>query len=232
MKFELVIAALAVALSGCTGSKRGNRVPVFSEVSSPAQLDAHIVTRDSPATNTYRNAESEEVIQVGNALLVTFTNLPSSGSLGTFQGRRTFQLEPEPMPAFEQRVKDDGTITLMYCRVFQAAGKKAGELEKEIQDYYIPAYFLDVAVRVQISTDNFVYLDGEFRNPGRYSWTNGMRLKDAIDLAQGFSEFAGRLTVIHADGTKQRIRLPANKIPSDNPKLKGGDVILCRGRDI
>src|SRR4051794_9296088 len=125
MRLNLMIVTLAFALSGCTGSsRRGDKLPMFSKVPSPLQLDAHIVTSDSPAINTYRNAKSEEVIQIGNFLLVSFTNSPSSG----FIHGKPFRLEPAPMPAFEQRVKDDGTITLLYCRVFQAAGKKAGDL--------------------------------------------------------------------------------------------------------
>jgi protein involved in polysaccharide export with SLBB domain len=216
MKSELVIAALAVALSGCTGSNLGKTVPVFSEGPPPARLHANNAANDSPATKSPGNAQSEDVIKAGDILLITFSNSPSGST----------------MPTFDQRVGDDGTITFIYGNVFHAAGKKTGDLEQEIRDFFVPVCAPNLTIRVRVSEGRFVYAEGEFRNRGRLSWTNGMSLRDAIDLAHGFSDFAGRLTIIHADGTRQRIRLPADKIPLDNPKLEAGDVIRCRGRDI
>lgn len=208
MKSGLLMVAFVAILSGCVRSNRPDSTATrFSGASSA------IVSNG--ATNESRATNSQDVIKAGDTLLITFTN---STSIHT-------------VPEFDQRVRDDGTITLIYGNVFHAAGKKTGDLEKEIRDFFVPI-FTNYTVVIRRSSGSFVCLDGEFGNPGRYSWTNGMRLRDAIDLAHGFSDFAGRLTLIHADGAKQRIRLPANKIPVDNPKLKAGDVIRCRGRDI
>ncbi len=161
-----------------------------------------------PATNTARNAGREEgVIQVGDTLLVTFTNSPQ-------------------MPLCYGLVKGDGT-TIIFNRTFQAAGKKTRDLEKEIRDYYVPAYFTNL--KLQISTGNCAYLDGEFRNPGRYPWTDGMTLKDAIATAGGFNDFAGtRLRLNHVDGTGERYKVRGNWL-TNNPTLKRGDCILIRG---
>jgi len=210
MKSGLLIVALAVFLSGCTGSNRGNRVAVFSEGSSPAQLRAYSVTDDSLGTNSFRKVEGEDVIKAGNTLLITFT----------FPSVIIF-------PAWDQRVKDDGTITLIYNRVFQAAGKKTGDLEKEIRDYYVPIYFTDMTVMVRISCEtHFVYVNGDFRNPGIYAWTNGMKLKDAIEAAGGFTEFSShRIKLIHSDGISQRFRLRGDWMGTNNPALRPGDKI-------
>ena len=56
------------------------------------------------------------------------------------------------------KVKDDGTVTLIYNRVFHAAGKRTGELGKEIRDFYVPAYFINLTVTVRISADRFFYV--------------------------------------------------------------------------
>jgi protein involved in polysaccharide export with SLBB domain len=211
MKSGLLIVALVVFLSGCTGSNRGNRVAVFSEGSSPAQLRAQSVTNDSPATNSSRKVEGEDVIKAGDTLVITFTNLTSSLTV----------------PAFDQRVRDDGTITLIYNQLFQAAGKKTGDFEKEIRDFYVPANFTDLTVLVCLSSGSFVYVDGAFRNPGRYAWTNGMRLKDAIEAAGGFTEFSNhRIKLIHWDGISQRFRLRGDWFLTNNPVLKPGDSVL------
>lgn len=167
---------------------------MFFEV--PVQLNERTRTNDSP----------EGAIHVGNILVVTFSNVP------------------QPVATFTQLVRVDGTITLIYNKVFQAAGKKIDDLEKEIRDFYVPAYFTNL--RLQISTGNCVYLDGEFRNPGRYPCTNGMTLKDAIEAAGGFTDFANnRITIIHSDGTTQRFRLRGDQALTNNPVLKQGDRI-------
>jgi protein involved in polysaccharide export with SLBB domain len=211
MKMEHVIAALVVAVAGCTGSNRGKTGTVFTEGPSLAEVHAYNVTNDSPATKTSTNAESAEVIKPKDTLLVTFTNLPSVLTL----------------PAFDQRVRDDGTITLIYNKVFQAAGKKTGDLENEVRDYYVPAYFTNLTVMVRLSCCNeFVYVDGDFRKPGRYAWTNGMRLKDAIDAAGGITEIGNhRIKMIREDGTVGTYRLWGDWAQTNNPALKAGDRI-------
>lgn len=200
MKIAVLIVSLVAVFAGCTASHRqGATAPVFSEVSAPGQFHENNVTNDS----------GESVIHVGNVMSISFTNL-----------RR-------PVPRFTQQVGEDGTITLIYNRVFQAAGKKIEDLEKEIRDYYVTAYFTNLAVMVHISAETpIVYVDGEFRNPGRYPWTNGMTLKDAIDAAGGFTEFANhRIKIIHQDGTTQRYRLRGDWDWTNNPVLKQLDRI-------
>jgi len=208
MKSGLLIVAFVVVLPGCTGSNRGKTGPVFSEVPSPTQWHAYNVTNRSPAMNTSTNNLDVGIIKAGDVLLITFSNLPGT--------------------PIDQRVKDDGTITLIFNHNFQAAGKRIDDLEKEIRDYYVPKYFADSTAAVRILPEiHFVYVDGEFRNPGRYQWTNGMRLKDAIDAAGGFTEFARhRIKLIHSDGTSARsFRLVGDWVRTNNPALHDGDRI-------
>jgi protein involved in polysaccharide export with SLBB domain len=148
-------------------------------------------------------------------------------SFSAFGGVRSFQAEQEPIPAFDQRVKGDGTISLIYNSVFHAAGKRTGDLEKEILDFYVPAYFRDLTVTVRISCwTECVYVDGGFRNPGRYPWTNGMRLKDAIEAAGGFTEYSTHLIrLFHLDGTIEKYRFRGNWPVTNNPALKPGDRV-------
>jgi protein involved in polysaccharide export with SLBB domain len=213
MKSGLLIVAFVVVLSGCLGSKRaGSTVPQFSAVPSHADSERPNSTNNSPATNVSGNAESDGVIRAGNLLLITFTNLASGPAL----------------PAFDQQVRNDGTITLIYNQTFQTAGKKTGDLEKEIRDYYVPKYFIDLAVSVRSSSEtSFVFVSGDFRKPGRYSWTNEMTLKDAIDGAGGFTQFANRrIWLRHLDGTVERYRLRGDWFLTNNPALKPGDKVI------
>jgi protein involved in polysaccharide export with SLBB domain len=226
VRIQFSVVTLAIVLFGCTASHRqGTTVPTFSEVPSQASQDAFIASSNSFTISTNKIAEGERVIQIGDALSITFTNLPSSGSHSNLTGVRSVWLELPPMPRFDQQVKEDGTITLIYNRVFQAAGKKADDLEKEIRDYYVPTYFRDLAVTTRVSP-GFVYVDGEFRNPGRYPWTNGMTVEDAIEVAGGFTEFANHtIKIIRVDGRTEQYRLRGDWASTNNPVLQAGDRI-------
>jgi protein involved in polysaccharide export with SLBB domain len=215
MKSGLLIVAFVVVFAGCTGSKRANSTAPQVPGTFPAVVSNN-ATNDAPATNTYRNAESQDVIKPGDTLLITFTNLRSG-----------------PIPTFDQRVREDGTITLIYNNVFHVAGRKTGDLEKEMREFYVPVYFADLTVTVRLACQgSCVYVDGGFRNPGRYAWTNGMTLKDAIDAAGGFAAAGGftefathRIEIIHLDGAIKRFRLRGDWARTNNPALQDGDRI-------
>jgi hypothetical protein len=73
----------------------------------------------------------------------------------------------------------------------------------------------------------FVFVGGEFRNPGRYTWTNGMTLKEGMDAAGGLTDFATRpLRLTHWDGSVAQFRLGVGRILTNNPPLKPGDSIM------
>jgi len=197
---------------GCIGSKRADSsAPQFPAVPSVVDSNRLRAVDDSAATNTSRNDQNGGIIQVSNVLLITFSELPSGSKL----------------PAFDQQVKDDGTVTLIYNSVFHAAGKKTGDLEKEIRDFYVPGGFPNLTVTVRLTCQcSFVCVDGGFRNPGRYSWTNGMRLNDAIEAAGGFTELSNhRIKVIHPDGATESLRLRVDWVRTNNPALNPGDRV-------
>lgn len=72
----------------------------------------------------------------------------------------------------------------------------------------------------------FIYVHGEFKSPGRYDWTNGMTLKDAIAAAGGFTEFAWpRIVIQHPDSSKQQYKWSSARPLRNNPALKPGDKV-------
>jgi polysaccharide export outer membrane protein len=166
---------------------------------SGGQLTATPVATNSGAVT---NAEpSSEIIQTGNILLITFGDLPT------------------PLPAFDQRVRDDGTITLIYNQVFHAAGKRIGDLEKEIHDFYVPRYFINLTVTVRISSETRSYfVDGEVRAPSKYPYTASITVSKAIAAAGGLTDFANKRNVqlIRPNGKTQTVNY--NKV-LDHPEL-------------
>ncbi len=58
---------------------------------------------------------------------------------------------PETIPPHEERIKEDGTITLPYIGAVKAAEKTPGELQNEIHDLYVPKIYSHLTVTVTIA---------------------------------------------------------------------------------
>jgi len=75
-----------------------------------------------------------------------------------------------------------------------------------------------------------VYLSGEFTRTGRFAWTNGMTLKDGIEVAGGFTKWAdGRIHLIHRNGSQELYRLGPGRTLTNNPALQPEDLVISRG---
>jgi polysaccharide export outer membrane protein len=73
----------------------------------------------------------------------------------------------------------------------------------------------------------FIYVHGEFKNPGQYPWTNGMTLRDAISAAGGFTDFAyERIRLVHPDGSSQFFKWSATHPLTNNAILRPGDSVI------
>jgi protein involved in polysaccharide export with SLBB domain len=74
-----------------------------------------------------------------------------------------------------------------------------------------------------------IYLGGQFNKPGRYPWTNGMTLNDAILTAGGFTDFAGRKIMLkHWDGTWLYLKWHPPITNNPNPALEPGDDVFSQ----
>src|SRR6185503_2922488 len=89
------------------------------------------------------------------------------------------------------RVPDSGVITLPYNVRVHAAGKSTGQLEQDIREAYVPAYFVNLTAIVTTEERSFI-VDGEVRQPGQKPYTGEVTVLRAIGTAGGFTEFANR----------------------------------------
>jgi polysaccharide export outer membrane protein len=140
----------------------------------------------------------------------------------------TFSGIPNPPPDHEERIKEDGTLTLQLIGGVKAEGRTAGQLQKDIHDKYVPSYFQRLTVTVK--TENRVFfVDGEVRQPNRYVYTGEMSVLRAIAAAGGFTDFAakGRVTLVRTG--KPPIKVDAEKAmrdPSADVAVYPGDRIV------
>jgi protein involved in polysaccharide export with SLBB domain len=70
-----------------------------------------------------------------------------------------------------------------------------------------------------------VYVAGEVIVPGRYAWTNGMTLQDAVSAAGGFTDFAPRRLRVNHNGVSTLYRLGPDRTFTNNPAVQAGDSI-------
>ncbi|MCX6896809.1 MAG: polysaccharide biosynthesis/export family protein [Verrucomicrobia bacterium] len=127
--------------------------------------------------------KTSEALNVGDLVTVVFSDTPT------------------PTLPFEERVKDDGTITLLLNQTFQVAGKTRSAVEREVRARYVPAYFVNLTVTVK-PQERYFYVNGEVKTPSRQPHPGELTVLKAIASAQGFTDFANKKKVrlTRADG--------------------------------
>ena len=121
---------LLVALTGCQTTESGAEFQDYDPgvFVSPAQTNETgeateaVATAAAPAETKKAHAELSDTFRVGDVVAVTFS--------GTSQ-----DISPH-----QERIKEDGTITLSLVGPVVAAGKTPGELQKELQQKYNKYY--------------------------------------------------------------------------------------------
>ena len=156
-------------------------------------------------------APEPEVFRVGDSLTITFTDTPIT------------------IPDSEQKIKEDGTITLTLNQAFKADGKTRGDLEKEIRARYVPDYFKYMTVTVrQVQSSRWYYINGEVRAPGRQIYVSRITVLKAIASAGGFTDFANKKKVklTRLDGRMMTVNcVKALDNPALDPEVYPGDTI-------
>lgn len=136
-----------------------------------------------------------------------------------------FSGSASPPTDIEERIKDDGTISLPLVGAIVAEGKSDGQLQREIHEAFVPRYYRQLTVTVR-SEYRVFFVDGEVRGPGRLPYAGQLTVLQAIASAGGFTDFAARRRielvrrsgekfVIHGDRAKDNAQLDLPVYPGD-----------------
>ena len=139
---------------------------------------------------------------------------------------------PMPPEKHEERIKDDGTITLYLIGAVKAVGKTAGQLQKEITDLYVPKYYKHLNV-VVLTENRYFYVDGSVKIPSRLPHQGELTVLKAITAAGGFTDFANKkkVQVVRANGQKITVDcVKALKDPKLDLPIYPGDKITVPPR--
>lgn len=201
-----IICALALGALCLAGCRTPSPEQNFSDPSPGG------TTNSASTSTTNINSLEKEVLRVGDTLTVTFTDTPV------------------PIPVFEEKIKEDGTITLLLNQTFTAAGVTPGELAKEIRKRYVPDYYkyMTVTVKQDVNT-RWYYVDGEVNSHGtRLIYNSRVTVTGAIAAAGGFNDFANKKKVqlTRVDGRTQIVNcIKARSDSRLDPEVYPGDKI-------
>ncbi len=137
-----------------------------------------------------------------------------------------------PPQTVEEHIREDGTISLYLIGSVKAVGKTPGDLQKEIQELYVPKYYKNLNVTVRAS-DQLYYVGGQVRNGGRQPYLGPVTVLGAIKAAGDFTDFADRKRVrlIRADHTIHIINcIKALENPDLDLPVYPGDTIDVKER--
>lgn len=151
------------------------------------------------------------VFQIGDLVIVNFSDTM------------------EPLQPHEERIKEDGFITLPLIGPVKAVGKTPGELQKEIQDKYVPKFYRRLTVTVKYQAQELSYsVLGEVRMPGPKPYLGVTTVTKAIGAAGGLTDYASKRNIwlIRANGTKIKVNYrKAINDPNADPQVFPGDSI-------
>jgi polysaccharide export outer membrane protein len=119
-----------------------------------------------------------------------------------------------PPPTHEERIKEDGTLTLPDIGAVTATNKTPGELQKELTELY-RKYYISMVVTV-IPQDRVYHVGGQVRSPGAKMYLGETTVITAIQGAGDFTEFAKTTAVeLTRAGSSKPIKVNCKKALQD-----------------
>ena len=187
--FYLAAALVAAVLTGCQSSQYAfEKVPPGGSTNNAPVLSTASPV-NAPGVTNRQQAPLRDRLSPGNRIIITFSGNPNA------PGKH------------EEKVREDGFISPpLLGRLVKASDRTVGELQEELQNLYVPAFFKSLTVTVT-TEERFFYVGGEVKSPGRLLYLSEMTVMKAIQSAGDFTEFARktRVQLIRANGRKETI---------------------------
>jgi len=120
-------------------------------------------------------------------------------------------------------ISGNGSLSLPLVGQVQAGGMTVPEFEKLLTNQ-LKTYFRRPRVSVQVLNYRPFYIQGEVKNAGEYSYSNGLLVRDAIAKAGGYTYRAatGHVFIrraIEKDEKRYSLDAPVYVMPGDNIRI-------------
>jgi len=176
--------------------------------------DTGSASTNSPAATPGEISESEGsiVLRIGDLVSINFQNGPDLSN-------------------FEERIKEDGSITLKHIGAMKAAGKTRGQLQQDIQTAYVPKYYPNLVATIK-TEDRYFFVGGDVKLPNRYVYAGQQTVLSSIDTAGGFTEYAAKTRVLLTRANGKKITINCEKAQKkaelDLPVYPGDRIYVPR----
>jgi polysaccharide biosynthesis/export protein len=179
MPWRVCLVLMALVLAGCVA---------YSGPKATAKLEDVI-------TSTANSPGQKEIKEMNDKLFASLTSAPKPGDYVISAGDliQVSVFETQELQR-EARVGARGFITLPLLGPVQVMGLTTAEAEKNIEDLYRAKYLHDphVSVYLKEQQGQKVTVVGSVKKPGTYDYPARRRLLDALALAEGFDDKAGK----------------------------------------
>lgn len=124
----------------------------------------------------------------------------------------------------DYEVDASGFIPFPLIGNVKAAGLSVHELQARLQRRLANGYLRRPRITVDITNYRPIYIHGEVRNGGEHPFKTGLKLRDAIALAGGYTYRADEAYVLLSRADRRetyRVMLPSNLriLPGDNIRI-------------
>jgi polysaccharide export outer membrane protein len=128
--------------------------------------------------------------------------------------------EPE-LSLKNTRVATNGRISFPLLGQILVEGLTVMQLEAKLTGLLADGYLRRPRVIIAVTEYRLVYVNGEVKRPGGYSYRDGLTVRKAVTLAGGFTERASpkKITLIREDGLDRPQKVDLND------RLHPGDII-------
>lgn len=119
-------------------------------------------------------------------------------------------------------VNGHGAVSMPLVGEVPAKGRTVPELREDLARRLAKGYLKNPKVSVDVVTYRPIYVHGEVKNGGEFQYKNGLRLRDAVAMAGGYTYRAQTgYVLITREGASQEYRVG---LPSDTPVMPGDNI--------
>lgn len=173
----------AAPVTAVSSNANAAATPIVSPAQDCAQKDA--------ADQTGNSGKGVAIGRGDKVKMSFYEVLPTQD--GRWGGERQHQ---EPAKAFQLRaelsaeyiVQDDGAISIPMLGQFNAAGRRTGDFQRQVECAFDAFLGRKGFVNVLSVVNPPIYVIGQIKNAGSYDYTPGMTVLHAVALAGGFDK--------------------------------------------
>jgi polysaccharide export outer membrane protein len=116
-----------------------------------------------------------------------------------------------------------GNVSLPLIGEVPAKGQSLDEFRASVTRRYGDGFIKNPKITVEITNYRPIYVHGEVKSGGEFAFKNGLKLRDAIAMAGGYTYRADEsfVTIVREEAEPARLALPADLdvLPGDNIRV-------------